>query len=85
MLHAVVCPSVFILFYVRDWQGEVLKHMKNDHFLIFWVRFSLVFGLVKERLILECHEMIRVLHVVACPIHFYFDFWSRLARKCLKL
>ena len=54
------------------------------NFLTVWIRFSLVFGLVKEKLMLECHEMIRVLHVVAFPIHFYFDFWSGLARKSLK-
>ena len=34
--HSVVCPIVFILFYDRDWQGGVLKLMKNDYFLVFF-------------------------------------------------
>ena len=25
----------FIVLYDRGWQGEVLKHMKNDHFSFF--------------------------------------------------
>ena len=35
VLHAVACPIVFLLFYDQVWQGEVLKRMKNDHFLVF--------------------------------------------------
>ena len=65
-------------------QGEVLKHMKNDHLLVFlavWVLFSLVFGQVREWLILKFQEMIRVLHKVACQIRFYFDLWSGQAGK----
>ena len=57
----------------------MLKHMKNDHLLVFlavWVLFSLVFGQVREWLILKFQEMIRVLHEVACQIRFYFDSWS---------
>ena len=77
--YAVVCSIVFILFYDRDVQGGVLKHMKNDLLLVFlavWVLFSLVVGQVKEWLILKFQEMIRVLHEVTCPIRFYFDLWS---------
>ena len=40
--HLAASPVVFILFYDRDWQGGVLKLMKNDHFLVFlavWVLF----------------------------------------------
>ena len=51
VLYAVVCPIVFILFYNRDVEEGVLKHMKNDHLLVFlavWVLFPLVFGQVKE-------------------------------------
>ena len=39
-LHAFVCPILFILFGYLDWQGIVLKLMKNHHFLVFlavWV------------------------------------------------
>ena len=32
--HIVACPIVFIFFYDRDWQGGVLKNMKNDNFLV---------------------------------------------------
>ena len=35
-------PIVFILFCDRDWDGRVLKLMKNDHFLVFlavWCSF----------------------------------------------
>ena len=69
--HAVVCPIVFILFYDQDVEEGVLKHVKNDG--SFWVLFPLVFGHVKEWLILKFQEMIRVLYEVACPIRFYFD------------
>ena len=51
VLHLVSCPIVFILFYDQDWQGGVLKLMKNDHFLVFltvWVSFSKIFGQVRE-------------------------------------
>ena len=51
VLYAVVCPIVFILFYNRDVEEGVLKHMKNYHLLVFlavWVLFPLVFGQVKE-------------------------------------
>ena len=57
----------------------MLKHIKNDHLLAFlavWVLSSLVFGQVREWLILKFQEMIRVLHEVACQIRFYFDLWS---------
>ena len=57
----------------------MLKHIKNDHLLVFlavWVLCSLVFGQVRECLILKFQEMIRVLHEVVCQIRFYFDLWS---------
>ena len=77
--YVVVCSIVFILFYDRDVEEGVLKHMKNDHLLVFlavWVLFSLVVGQVKEWLILKFQEIIRVQHEVACSIRFYFDLWS---------
>ena len=49
--YAVVFPVVFISFCDRDVEEGVLKHMKNDHLLVFlavWVLFSLVVGQVKE-------------------------------------
>ena len=50
MLHVVACPIIFILFDVPDWEGGVLKDMKNDHFLVFVSclgHFPHVFGQVK--------------------------------------
>ena len=47
--------------------------MKNDLFFsIFgcFGPFPQVFGQVKEQLLLELHEMIRVSHAVACPMGF---------------
>ena len=61
MSYAVVFPIVFILFYDRDVEEGVLKHMKNDHLLVFlavWVLFSLVAGQVKAWFILKFQEMI---------------------------
>ena len=73
--HAVACPIVFILFYDQSWQGGVFKFMKIDYFSSVFSPlgpFSQVFGKVKEWLILELHEMIRVLHTVVCPMGFNF-------------
>ena len=47
--------------------------MKFDHFLVFlavWVLFPYVFGQLRELLILGSNEMIRVVHVIACPVDF---------------
>ena len=77
--YAVVFSIAFILFYDRDVAKGVLKHMTNDHLLVFlavWVLFSLVVGQVKEWLIVKFQEMIRALHEGACPTRFYFDLWS---------
>ena len=35
--HVDTCPIVSILFHGQDWQGGVLKLMKNDQFLVFLV------------------------------------------------
>ena len=40
VLHANAYTILFILFYEQDWQGGVLKLIKNDHFSVFlavWV------------------------------------------------
>ena len=45
--HVVACPIVFILFDDREWQGGVLKHKKNVHFLVLlivWVIFPKFLG-----------------------------------------
>ena len=71
--HAVTCTIVFILFYDQDGQGGESKVMKNDLFFSIFSHlgpFSLVFGQVKEWLILELHEMIKTSLVVAFPIVF---------------
>ena len=57
VLHAVACPFTFILFDDIDWQGGVLKVMKNYHFLVFLNCLSLFsqnFGQVKGDLCLNC-------------------------------
>ena len=46
--------------------------MKNDLFKIIFSQlgsFLRIFGKVMELLILELHEMIKVLHPVACPMN----------------
>ena len=35
VVHVVACPFIFILFDGPDWQGGVLKLMKNDDLLVF--------------------------------------------------
>ena len=70
VLHVCACPIVLILFYDLDWHG-VFKVMKKDHFQNIFNSFGLfpgVFRQLKECLTLQLHEMIRVLHEVACPI-----------------
>ena len=53
----------------------MFKVIKNDnylHILISFGLFSQVFGQVNEWPISKLHEIIRVLHLVACPILFIF-------------
>ena len=71
----VACANnVFILFHGQDWQGRIFKIMKNDNSLNTFISFGLfpphVFRQVKECLILQLHEMIKVLREVAWPIVF---------------
>ena len=97
VLHVVAYPIAFISFYVQDWQGGVFKVMKNDLIIIIIViiiiiitRFSLlpqVFGQVSGQPILKLHEIIRMLHAVACPIAFIlFDDrnWQGRVLKLMK-
>ena len=68
----VVCPIVFILLYYRCSLGVVFKVMKK-YLLFFFSRFDpfvQVSGQVKEYLLLELHEIIRVSLIVACPMGF---------------
>ena len=47
--------------------------MENDLFKIIFRQlgsFLRIFGKVKELLVLELYEMIKVLHAVACPMNF---------------
>ena len=72
----------------RGRQGGVLKHMGNAQILIFLavrVLLSLSFWAVKERLILEMHEMIK--NGACCCVCdcFHFALWSRLARTIAKI
>ena len=76
VLHAHAFPIVSILFYVCDWQGGVLKVIRNDFKKSFYKYFyqlglfPQVFSQVNEWPILELYEMIRVSHVVVCPVVF---------------
>ena len=66
-------PIIFVLFDDADWQGGLLKLMKNDHFFSIFSRlgpFPQVFGQVKRRFMLKLHKIIRVSHVVASSIVF---------------
>ena len=50
----------------------MFKVLKNDHIFSIFSRFApypQVFGQVNEWLIVGLHEMIRVPHVVACPMY----------------
>ena len=63
--------------------------MKNDFFSIIsrLGLFRLVFGQVNEWPILELHEMIRVLHLVACPVTFILFYgrdWQARVFKFMK-
>ena len=69
----------------------MLKFMKNDQFLVFlavWVLFPMFMGrLMYGWSIIKLHEMIKVLHVVACPIIFtLFDdiHWQGRVLKLFK-
>ena len=67
--HAVTCTIIFIWFYDQDGQGGVFKVMKSNHFLVFlavWVIWPTFFGHVREWLMLELREILRMLHGFAC-------------------
>ena len=80
ILHVVGCPIVFTLFYDPYWQGGVLKLMKNGHIFSIFSRFGLFLQVFEQVIgwpILELYKMIRVLHVVSCPIVFiWFYDWD---------
>ena len=83
--HVAAWSVVFSLFYGLGRPAGVLRLIKNVHFLIFlavWVLF--LFGQVKELLTLELHEMIKVSHILACPIVFillrYLDQHGRVLK-----
>ena len=57
----------------------MFKVIKNDHIFSIFSRlapYPQVFGQVNEWLIVGLHEMIRVPHVVACPMDFNL-LWDR--------
>ena len=77
VLHVVGFPIVLFCFRVVIGRG-LLQVMINDHFFSIFGYFGLflqVFGQVIELSILEFHEMIRVPHLVACPIVLIFFFF----------
>ena len=79
VLHVVPGQIVFIWFYDQHWQGEVLKFRSCFSIFSRLDPFAQVFWLVKEWLMLKLYKITRVLHVVACPIVFFFISWVRLA------
>ena len=53
VLYLVACPIVFILFDNRIWEEEVLKRIKDVHFLVFlvvWGFFSKFLGKLRDYL-----------------------------------
>ena len=63
--------NCFQFFYDQYWQRRVLKLMKSNKFFSIFLSvglFPLDFGQVNDWPILELHEMITVLHSVACPV-----------------
>ena len=42
MSNLVAFETVVILFYDQNWQGEVFKVIKNDHFLVFLAVWGLI-------------------------------------------
>ena len=73
VLHMVAWANVFILFYVQDWERRIFKVTKNDNFLSIFVSlwlFAQNFGQVNEWTISKLYEIIKVLHLVTCPIVF---------------
>ena len=65
----------------------MLKLMKNVNFFCIFSRlvpFPQLFRQLKEWLMLELHNIIRMSHVVVCPIIFYlfiFNFMSEVGRE----
>ena len=73
VLHVCAYPIVFISFYGLDWQKRVFKVMKKIIFKNIFISSCLFhrdFGQVNEWPLLKLYEMIRVLHILACPIIF---------------
>ena len=78
MLDLVLCPTVFIFLFDEGQQGKFIKSYKAQiykklSFTGFFTRlgtFPQVFRHVKMWLILELHEIIRVSHLVTCPVVF---------------
>ena len=60
VLHVVMYPIAFILFYDRNWQGRVFKVMKVMKVLNIFIRFVLflqVFVQVKQWIMLKLHKI----------------------------
>ena len=90
VLHAGWYPIAFVLFYGQYWQEGVLKLMESGHIFSIFSHFGYfpqVLCQVKEWLILELHEMIRLLRVVAFPIVFILFYgrnWQEGVFKVMK-
>ena len=83
VIHVVVCPVVFVLFDDPDWQGKSAPNYEKWSFFTIFSRLGLspqVFGEFNEWLMLDLHKTIRVSHVVAIPIVFFY-FISKIGRE----
>ena len=87
--HVVACPIFYFVLWAKLVEKSVESYEKWWFFSVFnhLDHFAQVFRQVKECLILQLHEMIRVLHEVACPIVFilfYDPYWQGVVFKLMK-
>ena len=70
------CMTSYLYFALGSWSAgcsaRLLKNAQSLVFITVWIIFLEDFGQIKEWLILELYEMIKVSHLFACPIVFIF-------------
>ena len=87
---SVACSCVLNCFSFISWgrlaRMSVQSYEKWSFFSVFSCLDSFlgVFGQVKGCLMLELHKIIRVLHLVASEIFYFFVSWARLARSSVQ-
>ena len=88
--NSVTCscvPNCFCVVFDHGCQGRVFKVMQKDFSGVFnrFDPFPQVFRQVKECLISQVHEMVRVLDEVACPFVFICFYYQHQQGEVLKL